>query len=716
MTGTFGFNGYFKNRTAAPVRISIDNSGDMFDGWALANLESWIPSTYYTRPLRIPPGGSQEVEFTCFGCNYGSICEVPIELYTSDGDLLKTAALPSYKLQSLDSLVLYLGEPPTDLWTLFNGINPGILSLIYLGFESNLQALDYVPKIFPVALQPDRLPSNPLLLDGVALIVIDLRDYLNLTDSTKNLLLEYVRHGGNLLVYYREDRPVETAWSSEILLPVEPSGQVGTISYDSFMRAWQSVVPVNTFAPNLPKFILTLGRGVHGEIRQNYEEQSGPDVISQAYKWTKPDSYQVIGVSPVDGCETVESDEFPFPILALRKIGCGHAGFSALNPFKGGPAALDPPITLLAAFNLLDPYNPARRAIIGAPGDMQDLPTELIRGFFGLQSAGESWPFLRFIDSAGLPVFVYLLGLPLILALTRRRRVLAVALLPAWALAMTGLSPRNDRVDINEANLLWCEALPPDEPGGAGRCSSQLVSSLSYNVNNPIPRTVNWGRPNVILDEFVISPVTWPYGAVTIGEGPSTSLPDLPFEMDRFSSDAPFRRLFVYRRPAPEFDASGALEIGPDSARFRLEADIPFPSQAAMLVSTGQGLSVRKSLGTLDGHVSIDTVLEKGTDYQTSGAESQESQNQPMFSADAEIPDMGNLLNLFFNAILSNTVTAEQIYTRSQTTGLPGQAFIVMGSSGLPPDLTVSRGELTRRSLTIMVITVPIVYTGEMAD
>ncbi|HDS29645.1 MAG TPA: hypothetical protein ENN67_01240, partial [Firmicutes bacterium] len=201
ITGVFGYDGYFKDDKPAPLKIRISNSGEMFDGWVLANLESWIPSTYYTRPLRIPPGGSYDVEFASFGCSYGNICEVPIELYLSDGSLLKTAVFPSYRLMNLDSLVLHIGNPPSDLWSLFNGLSPGILSLIRTGFETNLQALDYVPKIFPVVVDKNDLPQNPILLDPASLVAVGLHDYLDFTPEMKDLILAYVRHGGNLLIY-----------------------------------------------------------------------------------------------------------------------------------------------------------------------------------------------------------------------------------------------------------------------------------------------------------------------------------------------------------------------------------------------------------------------------------------------------------------------------------------------------------------------------------
>ena len=95
---TFGYNGYFKDKHPAPVTVRVSNSGEMLEGWAILDMESWVPDTYYTRPILIPPGGSMDLEFGGFGCDYGIGCEVPLEIYTADGNLLKTAVLQSCKL------------------------------------------------------------------------------------------------------------------------------------------------------------------------------------------------------------------------------------------------------------------------------------------------------------------------------------------------------------------------------------------------------------------------------------------------------------------------------------------------------------------------------------------------------------------------------------------------------------------------------------------
>ncbi|HDS29401.1 MAG TPA: hypothetical protein ENN67_00005 [Firmicutes bacterium] len=479
------------------------------------------------------------------------------------------------------------------------------------------------------------------------------------------------------------------------------------------------MVPVDTFAPNLPNFILTLGRGIHGEIRYTYEDESAygnkaiAEMISSDYRWTPPDSYEAIRISPAFSSDLVYADESNLPIFIVRNVGRGRAAFAAFNPFKNSPRALDPPATLLANFQLLDPYNPAREIMDNTATSFQGIQVDIIQGFFLADVRIERSLAMRFIKSVGIPVFVYLAVLPLIFIFTGRNRKLTLLLVLIWALAMTGLTKGHETARLREASILWCEALSPDEPGNHESDSSRSVSSISYTVNNPIPRSLSWNAKNVILDEYVFNAPQWQYGAVTIEEGAATKFRDVKLEMSAFPSSGSLRRLLICRRTVPDFTAVGSFELGSESVRLRLNAELPFPALQGILIFDGDDFSIRKSLGEFDSRMSLEIELFEGVDFIRTTEETEneeETEGRLIPNVGEPEPRMGNLLNLLYNTTLAYPVAAQQRYTRARLDDSPTQAFIMLGSPGFIPDITVSRGELDRKSLTIMVIAVPVVY------
>ena len=718
---TFGYNGYFKEGHPAPVTVRVSNSGEMLDGWALLDLESWVPDTYYTRPILIPPGGSIDLEFGGFGCDYGIGCEVPLEIYTADGNLLKTAVLQSCKLRTYDSILVHLGEPPSDLWSLFDGINPGFLSYLRFGYDRNPGGLEYQPRIYPIVLDPSALPGNAILMECISLITTDLKTYLDLEESTRNLLLEYARHGGNVLVYYREDREPNTEWQSDPILFVQPTGEHGYVDLKSLSDVARAIVPDDFVPVGVFTFLMTLERGRHGENYPharfvNEDEVQVRERPRPMPDWNPPDQYAAVGTVPNVPCDEVYADEFSDPILVVRKIGSGHAAFAALNPFIGGPKALDPPVTILSVFGLLDPVNLVNWATEQTPKGFEQIEgDETIRTFFGRFQPRLHSPLLRYIEAVGISTLVYLLGIPFIALMARRRKGLLLSLYAVWALFMTGVTPSPDFVKINEANLYWCEALLPDEETEGASGATQIHTCLSYDASNPIPRTVSWDGTGSLLDELVPNDRSWPYGSVTIEEGPVTSLPDLPFEVDAFRANPRLPRVFSYRGFEPDMWASGRLEVDPESAHLTLNANLPFAAQTATLVVVSDRLQVVMSLESQDRVLAIDADLIEGTEIVRSPElfPGYTPQILPDGSPNLDrniAGDLDHLLRTYRNFVLSTPVALSQVYTTSRTTGRPEKAFVVMTSRGMSVDISISRGELNRRALSIMVITVPIIY------
>ena len=137
--GVFGFGGFYKTQTPSPLVFRVSNSGELLEGWALADMQEWVPLTYYRYPLVIAPGGSQRAELACYGCMSQTPCEIPLEIRTKDGSLIKRESLTSYELQVNDTLVVHLCSPVDDLGNLRVGGNPGLAFMTGKGSASALR-------------------------------------------------------------------------------------------------------------------------------------------------------------------------------------------------------------------------------------------------------------------------------------------------------------------------------------------------------------------------------------------------------------------------------------------------------------------------------------------------------------------------------------------------------------------------------------------------
>ena len=725
VTGTFGFDGYFKDSTPSPLVVNVTNSGGMFEGWVLGNLESWLPPTYYTRPLVLPPGGRQRLELACFGCYEGNLCEVPVELYTSDGHMVKRMPLPSYRLGRYDSLMVHLGAPSAPLGNLRVGNNPGCLIMSDLGFLLPARMIDYPPRVFPVVLEPDELPENALVMEGVSLVAASLREFLELEQEKRDLLSEYVRYGGNLLVYYRDGVDPVEGWQGEPLLPVEPAGRTYSVPLGAFLEACEEILPRETLEMILPRTI-GLEREIHGEVIQVAEgeieaggESPGTPLAKTPSPWSAPESFTALAVDPREDCDTVKASNSRHPFLAVGIVGGGRVGFAAFDPFVGEPGAGDPPIALLATFGLLDPISPLQRLVPMALEGLRGQPDPRIQGYFSQgTSTGGGW-LIRWLSALGPPL-VFLAGLPVLALIAWGRGKLALVMFAGWAVVMTGFSSFgerywiSDRAVANEANVYWCEAVPPDEADAGWASQARLYSQVIYGANDPIARTLTFEHAGGLVDEYV-EMETWPYGAITIEEGAVTRIPNVVIEVISLRSVNAGLRSFVYRRQAPELRASGQLVLAPDRAHLTLDATLPSPAISGWLVLESPDPRIDKPLGSLPKDLHLDFDLEEGTEIVRGGALLPEIPGSPTREGrwkPVEPPEEGLSypLRALANMVMDSAMGRAQAYTRSRVTGRRTQAYVILASQETATGVSIDPGELDRRALTVVVIAVPMAY------
>ncbi len=735
ITATFGFGGFYKAQTPTPVIVTIDNNGDLFEGWILADLQSWIPPTYYTQPVIVPPGGQQRVEMYCYGCYSQNPCEALISLLGPNGTPLKHENPATWVLGDSDSLVICLNDSPAtapNLDNLTEGINTGYLSMVANGFHPSPGIINYPPKIFPVIQKPEDLPSNAILLNGVSLITTNLATFLSMDQPTRDTIMEYVRHGGNFLIFYRHGVDPVDGWTGEPLLPVEPVSDPVTIPIDDFIESCSEIFSYDDLIQFISQRALETERGDHGELLIPGTDQSTaigaykPDTSQDSTgsppdSWKPPDNYTALSVIPTVPCETVTATGFDTPFLVVRNLGGGHAAFAAFNPFEGGPTAGDEPIGLLASFSLLDPGSSTRRQVMNSTRGFRSLQDGRIENFFRQGStAGAGW-IVNWLDALG-PALIYLMALPIIALIARGQGRTILALFILWSILFTlftffrtskGVS---DIVRMNDASLYWCEALSPEEAESDTGISGNLHTCFSYSATTPVPHTLSWEYPDTVLDE-IVDVYTWSYGSITIENGISgASLPDLPLEAIAFRSRGTGERTFTLHRPAPELTAFGKLTIGPEHAHFDLDAEIPFPAVSAkLLVNSHKSLWVVKDLGSQEEriHISVNLVNDEDIrrdrslfpDYEGELPEQTVSSVQ-----DTGEEELGYILETFRSQVVASPVRRAQFYTQSVLQPRPQQAYIVLASTGTPSEVAVDRGELDVHSVTIMVITIPIVY------
>jgi hypothetical protein len=719
-----GFDGYYKPRIPTFVNLDITNSGDIFEGYALVGLDQWIPPTFYSHPVVVTTGGHQNLEIGCFGCWESSACAVPASLITDDGNPRAQTQINTWLLGQSDTLLLHLGTPSWPLDNLMVGTNPGLLSMVTNGIHPTPGAIYYRPSIFPLTYQPEDLPSNVLFMDGAGAIVAPLATYLDLDREIKDTLLDYVRLGGNLIVYYRDGIDPVDGWTSDSLLPVDPVNSTFAVPVDSLINRYTEIIPKDEFPADFPPLLSEYTRGSHGEV---ISLRTGDDVVDEAIapsgEWDRPEAYGAIAVeaAPTLQTESVEIENVDSPILTVRNIGDGRVGFAAFDPFTGSPTGEDEPIRLLALYGLLDPFCPTREIAAETGSYYQSLPDGRISNFFSQGTMTGSTQTVKWLEAVG-PALIYLLVLPVLVIIGRGRGDITLVLFIIWSVLFTGINyfRRNvtfaDKVMMNEASLYWCDAGLPGEAANARDGTCRLISYISYSATTSAARTISWGDPDALLDEFV-DPTTWPYGSVTIESGEDVRLPDLHVETIPFSANRYGSRNFILRRNAEEMSASGVVTIGPDMAHVKLDATLPFPIIESRLIAASEDLTVAKHIGALDENVSLDFDLIPGNEvirtpdlfpeYEGSLDES----GEPIESYDSPEPvELGWPLRRYLELVATMPVQFGQRYTESRITGRPNQAYLLMASTGIPSEVSVDHGELQRHAVTVIVISIPIVY------
>jgi len=723
LDASFGIGGFYKVQMPTFVRLRVTNPGDSFEGWALVNVQQWVPPTYYSRPVLVPPGGRQRLDIGCYGCYDANPCAIPVKLVTSDGAPVAEMTLESWLLGRSDTLLVHLGEPGFDIDNLREGGNPGFNIMVDLGMHPSSGLVNYTPAIFPVVLEAENLPENSLFLESVSVIVMGLETYLSLDQEVADTILAYVLHGGNLLVYWRDGRDPVDGWTSEPLLPVAPAGGGDVVSMESFLEAADRVIPRDALEAGPASRGREVRRGPHGEVieEEDKADEGVQDSEIPVTVWARPDVYRTVRVIPSLPCETVTAGDSEYPILVTRNLGSGHAGFAAIDLFEGSPTAADEPVALAATYGLLDPNCPSRQLVSDSTASFRSLDDVRIRSFFRQGSVTGGDRVMRWLDALG-PAMIYLLGLPVLVIAARGRGNLVLALFVLWSVVFTGVVlymrsvPQSDKAMINEASLYWCEAFSPEEQAPGSAVTTYLYTSAEYMATTSAPRTVSWNHPDALVDEFV-DPRLWPYGSVTIESGRDVSLPDLPLETVPFQPERTGARDFVIRRPAGELTATGRLDVGPDHARLILDARLPFRAVDSRLVVNSRDLTIAKRIGPLDPDVHLDFDLAEGTEIirkETLFPEFRGELNAPRPGAKTyptpEEHEIGYVLRRMWTMAITVPVGRAQAYTESRITGRPSRAYLVLASIGVPSDVTVSRGLLERHAVTAMVISIPIVY------
>jgi hypothetical protein len=376
---------------------------------------------------------------------------------------------------------------------------------------------------------------------------------------------------------------------------------------------------------------------------------------------------------------------------------------------------------LLASHGLLSPYGPAVWQMMNNTSNAVSMMTDSngVSALAPPAKTGQHW-FLRWVNSVGVPVLIYLLGLPILALISRGRGHVALALFIGWSVAMTVIAmyrralPVPDEASFSEASFIWCSALPESEAANSQLAPTRSASLLLYSAETPAPRTIRFPAPDAILDEFV-DPTRWPYGSVTIGEDRGSSLPGLPLEQIPMGSARVGGRTFTYDREIPEFTATGQLSVSPSRASLKLDASLPFPMVSGRLVVNTQNMWIGKDLGPLEGSVHIDADLVEGAEitrssglFQGSGGTGQ-GQNPQNQSHPAQ-STLEGFLKMYWDNVVGGPVAMDQRCTMSDATGRPGKAYVILASRETPTEIMTDRGEITRQALTIAVISIPVAY------
>lgn len=712
---SFGINGYFKLQTPAPLIVNVSNKDEMFDGWVLANIESWIPPTYCTSPLLIPPGSSQKIELSCYGCFKEGPCDLPVEVHAKDGSLIKKSIIKTYPLNVYDSLVVHINQPSSNISNLKHGGNPGFENLAKRGLAPEFAVLNRNPIVHPEIIAPKDLPQKPILYEGISLIAANLTTWNSLDERNKKTIKEYVTLGGNLLVYYDCNVDSPDISADNLLIPIESSGISKDLKINQFLNAAIKLVPSGIE----PEYKI-VNPDKKNEYLNDETAIKGSDGI-KSFGWVKPNSYKCLVFAPSNKSEVFQADGTT--ILCSRQIGNGHAAFMAFDPFTGGPSSSDPPIRLLAFYGLLDPFCPVNRFSTESISAFASTIGGGSSFFFGPQQKSTGKIIFHWIQSMGVPLLIYILGLPVMAFLARGRGHIALALFITWSIVMTGITmckrtlPVADTATIKEANLIWTAAESDEEVEYQDISSSHLYSFFSYTAETPSPRTVSFLTADALLDEFV-DPASWRYGSVTIKQGLQIELPDLPLEITSLNQTGVGRRNFILRSSIPEIKAKAKLILSPSEASLFLETDLPLKCISGRIMAKYTNLWVGKNLDALEGNINLKIDLVPGTEITWEENLFPGKKEPPQLEIKDVAPapsaqQIGRTLESFWNLIFSTVIESAQRYSKSQTTGRPSQVYIVLASKESSTEIKVSRGSLNREAVTLIIISVPIEYHDE---
>ncbi|MCX6646568.1 MAG: hypothetical protein NTY09_09445 [bacterium] len=749
VTGTVGFDGFYKTQSPTPILITIKNDGEQLDGWLSADLGSWVPPTFYNSPVTIAPGTSRTIEIGCYGAYYEQAGDITISLFLENGEPLLREILHMQMIQLTDSLIVHLSEPSSNLDGLSVGADPGPFVMLSDGTGSAAGFGSFPPKIFTAVLDPSELPKNPILMLGVTLITTNISTWLSLDEQVRNMIFEYVRHGGNILIYYSDGNDPVDGWASDPILNVEPTGETALITYAQFSDAADSVLPGEEYWGKFSSGFFEYERGIRRDLSGQTNESPVSNYSGDEYsisvageetdvvkdsggqsaginieinpEWTPPDNYRVLKVNPVNSLYLLNADSIGAPLLTTRLLGAGHAAFASYDPFSNSPTAEDRPIRLLATHKLLNPMIPARDLQNDSIMAFRNQSEQQIQDFFsGGSIYNSNTGVIRWLDALG-PALIYLLGLPILVIIAKGRGQLILVLFIIWSVIFTGFTltrrniPKSDKVAVNNATLYWCDALARDEEEYNAIGATNVYTCMVYNSRTSVPHTVEFHHNPALLDE-IADPTSWPYENITIEEGDTIRLPNLPIEY--ISYQYPQERLFMLRRTEPELFATGELTVGPDHAHIYLDATVPFPVLSSNLIVNSSLLTIGKAFGQHDGNFIIDEDLTEGEDIardpglfgEPATGETEVfdfSRNASITEYDQNVPYP---LARLQETVASIPVLQAQYALPGTDSARPLRAYLMLTSNEPTTDVTVDHGDLEQHSIAVTVIAIPIVY------
>lgn len=717
----YGFNGFFKMNTPSPVTVEVSNTGDLFDGWVVANLESWVPPTYYKTPLALPPGSSKSIVFASYGCADSSMCEIPIEIYGDSGTPLKIIYPDKHPLYSYDTLMIHLGDSGGSLENLYVKMNPGYMIMSAKNVVQGTSLLQYSPRVFAVDMDVDELPTDVLLCESVNTIAMEISDYLGLSDEKKDLIVNIVNNGASLILYPGDTTSANVDLSAEVYLPATFSGGTGAIDSGEFALTVKNQVLSAAYAVTMPSHSSLMDRSQYGA---NYFPNQVTDlngypirqVPAGALKWSLPDTYEISILDPEPGTDVTYSTNSNIPLLVSRDIGVGRIAITSYNPWINAPSAQDDPVMLLATHGLLNPVNIPQMFISPALQQFRNTNDSQIAGYFTRGFRDSNNGVVAWMESVGTPVLVYLLGLPLLVYIGRGKGGTILVLFIVWSVVLTVATiayqtfPTGDKVTLNRASIFWCDA-SPEIFGTDKRFESRVFQYFTYGSESISARTVDFEGDGTIVDE-VVDPYRWPYGDVTIEQGQTVSLPDLPLEPTSYNSMYRGWREFMLRRYEPDLSASGQIEVASGVSTVSVEFDLPFDVDNGLLLIDDMEIwldpSVIKS-GKIDYIITGDGLSDFSmSDRATSEVVMDFSEYRTRVATGSSRFEgvLEKLVDFTWSAIAFNAGK----YAQSKYSGRQSNAYFLTGANFSPDDISLGSGNLELHGISALVISIPIIY------